>query len=179
MSFRSKWAFPFASLEAALSHGRHVIDPSYLHINLSWVWRSIAVTSYERHDVWSRQEVDCLFNWWFRLINDKEIIKASYYWPMTDGFLSQRASNEETVSMSWRHHAGNKLCRSNVGPALDRPLDLGDLKSPWIHIDQTSIRHESVDRCQIDPTFFILWDQSLQSIPYIIRHTGAVDKTSV
>ena len=67
------------------------------------------LTSYERHAVVNHQQLECLFNLFFRL-TPKETLKPALRArcdgkpPMTDGFTSQRASNAENVAISWRYH---------------------------------------------------------------------------
>ena len=60
--------------------------------------------------IWCRQSLTFrLFLIMFVRSDIKENIKTPYHLckdnpPLTDGFPSQRASNAESVSMSWRHH---------------------------------------------------------------------------
>ena len=73
-------------------------------------WRSIALTSYERHGVSNHWQRGYLFISLFRSTTKKP--KALYYWALcerntlgTSGFPSQKTSNVEIVSMSWLRHS--------------------------------------------------------------------------
>ena len=75
------------------------------------------MTSHEHHDVSNHWQCNCLCNSLFRL-NNKENIKTEHHWPFVrgttgvrfvkgiyqSGFPSQRASNVESIIMSWHRH---------------------------------------------------------------------------
>ena len=63
---------------------------------------SNTMTPHERHGVSNNQQLQYLFN-----LLAAKLLLISFLWEnpsMTDWFPSQRASNAESVSMSWRHH---------------------------------------------------------------------------
>ena len=69
------------------------------------------VTSYERHIIWHHRQFDCLFNNLLKLTKEEKKTSkpcspgiCSGNPPVIGGFPSQRASDAESVSMSWRHH---------------------------------------------------------------------------
>ena len=68
---------------------------------------SITVTSHKSHGVSNHRQLDCLFHTVFRLTTQKtsELYITDLLWGGIHQWLStQRASNRESVSMSWRHH---------------------------------------------------------------------------
>ena len=54
----------------------------------------------ERDDVSNHRLLVCFFSRFFRLTSKTTLC----YWPVTDGFPSQKASNAETVPIWWRYH---------------------------------------------------------------------------
>ena len=104
-----------------------VTDPWRIWGKLIFIW----VTSHERHGISSHQEFHCLFNHLFSHTSKKisKIWVPGPFWgespltvdsshkgpvPLLTGkFPSQRASDAENVSMSWRHHVVNPLGTHN------------------------------------------------------------------
>ena len=63
----------------------------------------ITMTSYERHGIWNRGQIVSLFNGLFRVTPKRpKRDPTKRPKPLNGGFLSQRASIVESVSMSWR-----------------------------------------------------------------------------
>ena len=89
------------------------------------IWRSITVTSNERHVVSNHRPFDCLFN---SLIGThiKETLKPALLAlcegnsPVTSEFPAQRASNAETASIWWRHHT-QPLYNDTVNTSISAP----------------------------------------------------------
>ena len=72
------------------------------------------------------RQLNCSFNSLFSLTIKtvpKLRITCLYEWhpPVTDPFPSQRASNEESASMWWRHH-DTYFCHETDGATVVRPL---------------------------------------------------------
>ena len=72
--------------------------------------RSLQWRHNERNGVSNHRRVDCLPNSFFQAQikkTSKHRANGPYEWnpPITGGFLSQRTSNVENVSIWWRHHA--------------------------------------------------------------------------
>ena len=80
----------------------------WIHQKLSF-WPLFTVTSHGHHGVSNYQELHCLFYRLFRCTSKKTSkLRLTGFCegnpPATGGFPSQRASNAENVSISWRHH---------------------------------------------------------------------------
>ena len=87
---------------------RHSDDQDYI----TW----ITTMSHRCHDASNHWKLDCLFNSWFRLAikydkSSKFLALCERNLMVTCGFPSQRASNAETVSMSWSPYVS--LCSQN------------------------------------------------------------------
>ena len=66
-------------------------------------YHGISIMSFAPHDVWNQWKFDYLFNNLFRLTAEKQ--QNSHQCHFVMGFHPwMRASNEEIISMSWRHH---------------------------------------------------------------------------
>ena len=83
-----------------ITHSRHTF-PVHWHVSATFDHRhapdTITIPSDERHGVWHQSSVL------------QALCEGNP--PVTGGFPSQRASNTESVSMSWRHNVLTACCR--------------------------------------------------------------------
>ena len=73
-------------------------------------WPSHLQTSHEDHGIQNHCQLDCWFNNLFKLTSNKTRklhvnVHLLGEQLVTGGFPTQRASNAESISMSWHHHA--------------------------------------------------------------------------
>ena len=101
-----------------LPHRRLWTDPAPrwlpCSIPCTYIRRAVTMTSLEQHGISNYWQLDCLCNNLFMLTTKKT---AHHYWSFTRGIHSQRASNVESIYMSWHHHGFNHLLPQGIpGP---------------------------------------------------------------